>query len=113
MLKLIPALFSLDYSSNSPEYKGYYPADQATAAFKTPFFEKEVVESIIKEWNDGATNDPEAGYDTFKWDGDALIWTQFEIDEPVTITPEYATVNGKEIKVYPIGHGSWNWEMGE
>lgn len=112
-LELIAAKFSQDYSSNCPEYNGYYPTTQQGAEFKMPYFERDAAEAIAKEWNNDATNNPEGGFDTFAWDGDNLIWAQFDIDEPIIIPPVYATVEGREIKVYPIGHGSWNWEIGE
>lgn len=113
MLQLKPAFFSQDYLDNTnPEYKGYYPTDQDTAPFKTPYFEYHVVNEIVKEQNMLAKKYPEAGYDVFKWDGDVLIWLQYDVEVPILIHPLQvrSIVDSHIINVYPIGHGSWNWE---
>lgn len=112
-LELIAAKFSQDYSSNAPEYNGYYPTEQENAPFKTPCFEREVVDLIIQEYTENAAKYPDAGYDALKWDGDILIWSQLDADEAEPVYPIKGSIEGKEITVYPVGLGSWNWEMGE
>jgi hypothetical protein len=104
------AKFSVDYSDpTEPEFIGYYDASN-NDAFHEPFFTIDVAELIVAHYNSMSSDNPEAGYDTFKWIGDNILWYQHDIPGHTTIEPVHIKYGNKTLIVYPIGHGSWSWE---
>lgn len=95
------AKFNGDWMDPDEVYEGYC-TDQRWNGWACPHFEFDEVLRMMENptgWN--VTYDAKS--DTFTIIAD-------EIDEAEVIKPIMINVEGKEVKVYPIGAGGWCWD---
>lgn len=88
------------------EFEGY-TRGLAWNGWATPFFELEVARRVADESNrvdDGTRVIYDRAADRFVLEDEAYP------DDPVEFEPTAITVDGAQIKVYPIGTYYWTWE---
>jgi hypothetical protein len=104
------AVFCQDYSTDNPKYFGYYlPGHE----FSLPYFTETAVQEIMNDYA-RMNKDMDNNADLLYWKGKDLLWfdgTDFSLIE--RITPVKVKVEQQLLTVWPVGHGSWNWERAD
>lgn len=102
------AIFTID--DDGYKFEGYHDPRKKWNGYECPYFEKEVADEMVKVFTK-REKDLNMYYDKNK---DVYVYdnTHYTKDEETIVTYESETINynGEDIKVYPIGAGSWMWD---